>query len=198
MAALRFGFKFACFSTAFAMTVFWLYKHMKDEDLCQLDFKPFNTLASEQHPILSICFTNPILEAKLKLFNSSLTEQHYLDIIKGESPYNGIDKIDFEDVTLNLADFYLGDTIQFRNGTLVGGGYPNLLNDQPQVSFSGLQDNIALVKCFGLQFNYTDITYASFGFNSSIFPNGIGPNSQFYVYIHMPDQLLMSTSFHNT
>ena len=45
MNALRVGFNFACFATAFGMTLLWGYKYLKDDDLSKVNVKPFDLLS---------------------------------------------------------------------------------------------------------------------------------------------------------
>lgn len=185
----------ACYVTAAGMTVYWLYKYLKDEDLVQMDFKPMDMFPEGQYPMISICFWNPVVESKLKQKNYSLTVQRYLEALKGDRFYPGIEDIDFDDVTLNLKDFYLGSHVKFRNGTQVRGSKPNTLNNFPEVTYAGVQGNKGyageLVKCFGLQFEYTGIDFVGFGFNQSIFANKTR-NNFMNTFIHLPNKIVMS------
>ena len=127
MLTLRNIFSYACYLTTFAMTVYWIYKYLKDKDLVQVDFKLFESISEKDRPMLSFCFWDSLVESKLLRYNDSLNGQNYLDILKGEQSYVGLDSIDFEDVTINLNDYLLEDHIKFRNGTEVRGKYPNTL-----------------------------------------------------------------------
>ena len=150
MVSLRYIFSFACYLATFAMTVYWLYKYLKDEDLAQVDFKSFESISETNRPMLSFCVRNPILESKLLRYNESLNGQNYLEVLKGEQSYDGIDDIDFDDVSINLNDYLLEDHIKFRNGTQVRGKYPNTLNKLPLVTYAGVMRNKYLAKFFGL------------------------------------------------
>ena len=150
MLILRYCFNLACFSTAVGMTFYWLVKYMKDEDGVQVNLNPSEKLTTRQRPLLSLCFQDPFIESKLHRYNKTLTGKKYRMILKGESAYDGIEKIDFDDVTLNMTDFYLGDSITFRNGTSISGDSPNFLNQLPRVTYSGFWDFLFL-KCFGLR-----------------------------------------------
>ena len=156
MILLRYCFNLTCFSIAFGMTIFWIYKFLKDDDLCQVDFKSIETLTEGNYPMLSVCLWNGFIEHKIRQYNNSLSVQKYKNFLEGKAYYNGIEKIDFDDVTLNIEDLYIGDSIKFRNGTLINSRRPNFLNDVPRVSYTSIQDGI-LVKCFGLQFQYTNV-----------------------------------------
>ena len=138
---------------------------------------------------------NPFIESKLKSYNTTptLTRKSYLEILKGERSYSGLEKIDFDDVTVDMADFYLGDTIKFRNGSDIVGARPNFLNELPRVSLSGFWGT-HFYKCFGLKFHYTNVASADFSFNASVFPNGIRESSTFGIDLHLPNRYLMARS----
>ena len=69
MNILRFCFDFACFATAFGMTLLWGYRYLKDEDLSQVNVKLFDMLPNGEYPMASLCFYDSILESKLNRYN---------------------------------------------------------------------------------------------------------------------------------
>ena len=188
MVVFRNCFNLACFLIAFGMSAFWLFKYWKDEDLVQVNLKPFETPSNAIGPVLSICFQDPFIESKLKIYNTTLTGQIYHDILAGESSFIGIEKIDFDDVTLNLTDFHLDNYLRFRNGTAANGSSTNFPNEMPRVTYSGFWYGM-FIKCFGLSFEYKNVAVAAFRFNSSVFPNSIRPNNEkFRTHFHLPNQ----------
>ena len=62
---LKYTFNCACFFSAFGMTIYWYYKFWKDEDLCIVDYKHFDDSDDDVYPMLSLCFSNVIIESKL-------------------------------------------------------------------------------------------------------------------------------------
>ena len=193
MIILRYCFNVACFSIAFGMTVYWMYKFWKDEDGVQISLKHFDTVSAGQYPVLSLCFKELFVESKLKHYNITLTEKKYLEILKGERGYDGMEEIDFDDITINMTDFYLSHFIRFRNETGVVGS--NFLNEWLHVTYSFVWSQW-FIKCFGFNIEYTNVKYASFGFNSSVFPNKIRPADRtFMAFIHLPNQFPTDTSF---
>ena len=48
MILLRYCFNSICFLIAFGMTIFWFHKLLKDEDLCQVDFKSIETYSTQK------------------------------------------------------------------------------------------------------------------------------------------------------
>ena len=191
MDVLRYIFNFLCFSIAFGMTVFWLYKFWKDEDLVQVDIKPMDTFPQGQHVELSFCFYDPIIESKLKEYNNTLTKQKFLEFLNGEKYYQGMEKIEVDTVTLNLTDFYLYDAIIFRDGTNINGTSPNFSNEIPQVTYLSM-DQPYLVKCFGLRSKYKNAKIATFVFNSSVFPNGNRSSSTLVAQFHLSNRIMIA------
>ena len=190
MDIVRYIFNFLCFSIAFGMTVYWLYKFWKDEDLVQVDVKPMGTFPEGQFVELSFCFYDTIIDSKLKEYNNSLTRQKFLKSLNGEIFLDGIERIDVDSVTLNLTDFYLYDYIIFTNGSQINGTYPNFSNAIPQVTYLSM-DQSHLIKCFGFRSNYKNAKSATFVFNSSVFPNGNRSSSTLVASFHLSNRLLI-------
>ena len=193
MTVLRYIFNFACYATACGMTVLWLYRYSLDEDNVQFHLKSFN-FQERQYPILSFCFFDPFIESKLQTYNKTLTREKYKEILYGSTSYNGANSIVFDDVTRNLADFHLGEGVGLSNGTIIEDihpDYPGL----PQVTYAGFR-NKNFIKCFGLQAKFKNLDYMFFGFNSSLYPNGIRPTSKrsTWVILHLPNQISLSWS----
>lgn len=187
MNSLRCFFNLACFSVAFGMSMYWIYKFSKDEDLTNVDFKPLTSSLSEgEFPMISICFRNPFIASKLKEYDASLAQDDYVQILKGERPYNGSRKIDFEDVSIDLAKFYLADAIWFRNGTTIDGFHPNLLNMLPRATWAGFFGTW-FMKCFGLTVNFSNVAYAEYHFNSSLLFRGI-QTEPIIIFPHLPNK----------
>ena len=118
MVVLRCCFNLACLLTAFGMTMLWLYRYYPDEDIVKVDFKPYDKLEGK-FPMLSFCLLDPVIEPIIKPKNDTLTARNYTEILIGHGTYEEIKDIDFDNVTFNLADHYVGDEIVFRNGSKI-------------------------------------------------------------------------------
>ena len=197
MAVLKYCFNFACVAIAVGMTVFWLYKFWKDEDTVHFDFKPFDMIPNDQIPMLSLCFSDVVIESRLKHYNATMTKQSYLDFLNGDLYFNGLENIDFDNVTTNLADFYLKDSILFRNGTGIEVKFPDNVNDLPQVTYAGFVGGY-FVKCFGFKSSHSTISAVTFTLNSNIFPNGIRPSSSLIAVFHLPNTFTVNGIFSKT
>ena len=190
---LRYSFNLACFSATLGMICFWFYNFLKDEDLSQVNFKPFEHVFNEgEHPMISLCFLDPVIESKLKEYDQSLTKKIYLGSLMGIIPYNDTNKIDFEAVSINLSDFYRGDAIDFSNGTFVERSNPEFLSRLPWVTWIGFYKEF-LAKCFGLGLNQKNVSSATYRFNSSIFVNAIR-KEKLWIIPHLPRKILKSVN----
>ena len=125
--------------------------------------------------MLSFCLIDPFIESRLNIYNDTLTKAKYKNMSLGLTSYNGAENIDFDDVTIDLADFYLGGSVKFKNGSEIVSFYSDFLRELPEVSGSGVWD-LVFMKCFGLKSKFTNIQYVAFAFNSSLYPNGIRPS----------------------
>ena len=179
------------------MTIFWCYKFWKDEDLCVVDYKSFVNSPDVDHPVLSFCFHEPVIELKLKNYNTTFTSKKYYEFLYGEEYYDGMENVDFDNVTIDLTYFYLSDSITFKNGTYIEGRYPNIVNQLPELTYSGFYYG-SLIKCYGLEMRDKQIKEGYFRFNSSMFPNGIRPNdlhqkgTGIVATLHLPNQASLS------
>ena len=155
MAIARSFLKFACFAITFGMTLLWICRYTYDEDIVQLDLKRFDFLEGS-YPMVSFCFVNKFAfnKSKFEKFNGKFTREKYLDFLKGNGTYEEAKNVSFKDVSYDLADFYLGDKIRFRNGSETEGTLPI-----PKVTYSGSIGR-PFIKCFGLNSQMANIDFA--------------------------------------
>ena len=195
---LRHIFSLACFSVAFGMTVFWFHKFWKDDDLCLVDYVPYQAASDIPPPMASICFYHPFIESKLEAYNTN--QEAYVNFLQGKDYDEKLEMLDFEDVTLKPKMFYLGDTLQWRNGTHQEGNYPNHVNNLPNVTFSGFWYKVPF-KCYGLQLPDKNVKFGYFALNINVFQNGTyDPSDPGYcvkkkalIVFHMANQLVLSS-----
>ena len=84
------------------MIGYWLYKFDKDEDVCLVDYQQLEQVEDIELPVVSMCFTNPFLDEKLKEISPSLNSSDYLKYLQGDLYDESFKDIDFDHVTLNL------------------------------------------------------------------------------------------------
>ena len=188
MAIFRYFFNFACFSVAFGMTLMWLYRFSLDEDSVQIDFKQLDFQAG-YYPMLSFCLIDPFIESRLKEYNATLTVETYIEFLEGLISFNEMTKIDFDDITLDLKDFYLDADLLLKDGSYIELANEDVLQGLLELTYSGFHNGI-FMKCFGLKSKLKHIDELYFRFNTSIYPNGIRPSSKLstVIGVHLPNQ----------
>ena len=179
MNLLRCIFSFACFSAAFGMTVFWCYKFWMDEDLCEVDYKSFESSVEVDYPMLSFCLKNPFIESKLKNYNESFSISNYIKFLKSHEYYPGIENVSLNDVTLNLDDFYIKSQLEFRNGTY------REFYEKPKVNQLGHTKD-TFFKCYGVKFEDRGVKCAVMLFKSNEIANMSVRN--YVAMLHLPNQ----------
>ena len=94
---LRYTFKFICFTTAFSMAGYWIFKFSRNEDITLIEYKAIKDLGAISLPSTSICFI--IKQADLHQNNKENSFDHnelrfteYLDhilvMLRHGRPYN--------------------------------------------------------------------------------------------------------------
>ena len=197
---LRYIFSLACFSAAFGMTIFWCYRFWKDEDLCLVDYLPYEKAVDIPDLTVSVCFRYPFIESRLRTHNT--TSDEYVDFLHGTAYRTGLEHIEFEDVTLKPKDFYLGDSLLWMNGTEMHGNYPNHVNKLPRLTFAGTYSYGTPIKCYGLSLPNKKVKWGYFALNTTIMPNStVHPDSpndpgncvkKLFIAFHIADQMILS------
>ena len=192
MSIARSFLKFACFATTFGMTLLWICRYTYDKDIVQLDVKRFDLLEG-RYPMLSFCLVNKFAfdESKFEKFDGNFTRKKYLEFLKGIGTHEEAKNVSFEDVSYDLADFYLVDEIRYRNGSETKGTLPI-----PKVTYSGSLGH-PFISCFGLNSQMANVDFVVFSFNTSMFPNGVRPSEKgaLFVYFHLPNQLVLAGNY---
>ena len=189
MNLLKYFFHAACFFTAFAFVIYWFIEYSHDEDLVVVDYKTLAESQDDVYPMLSLCFSNIIIESKLKEYNKEFTVQNYTNYLRGDDYFDGMEKVDFEDVTLNFPDYLLGETLWYKN--MSESNHPKL-SYTPPITYSGFFNHLFLYKCYGVKMNDKNMWQRFVGFDSSIFPDGNRPDFDFSVNIMINGKFVLS------
>ena len=189
MLILRYCFNSACFVIVFGMTVVWLCTYLRNEDSVRVDFKTFD-FPKGQYPMLLFCLIDRFILSELKKYNKTLTVAKYKQYLREKSFSKEMMDVNFDDVTLNLTNFYIGSFAKFRNGSQWHRFY-----ELPQLTYSGFRDGSRIFRCFGLKSKVTNVESILFRFNSSLYPGGTRPSYPFIlVALHLPNQISLRGS----
>ena len=108
----------SCFAALVSLISYWFYKFViEDDDVCLVDYKPAEEADNFLLPRWSLCFQNPFLEKKLNEISPDINATIYLKYLRGEIFDHRFRDIDYENVTLNLSEYYVKDSVVWKNGT---------------------------------------------------------------------------------
>ena len=147
-----------CFLLTLMMVSYWIYKFgIEDRDIGVVDYIPITESEDIERPNLAICLSYPFLEKRF-VENYNFSSSGYIEYLKGDSFDKKFLKVDYENVTLDMKDYFLGGNLTFFNGTQLRLNETDLKHE---VIFNGLYQrrnsrnpNLALqahqriIKCF--------------------------------------------------
>ena len=175
------------------MTVYWCYRFWKDEDLCLVDYKSYDSSLDVDYPMLSFCLRDPFIESRIQQYNDTLTSEKYENYLMGLEYYDEFESIDFNDVTADLSEYIHAEKISFNNGTFIERTYPDEIFGKPMTTYAGdIYQTGCIYKCFGLRMQKKNIVTGYFGFNKSVF--GSRNFNDVVTLIHFQNQIMLSLS----
>ena len=90
------------------MVGYWFYKYeIEDRDIGVVDYTSLEVSEDIKFPVVSWCFEDPFVDENLRATNSNITRQTYLRYLHGEIYDDMHEQIDYENVTINLADYLM-------------------------------------------------------------------------------------------
>ena len=192
----RSSFRLVCVVGVSLMISYWVYKFkIDDRDIGVVDFVPLDEKSEFKLPVGSLCFKNPFLSEKRNNTLPELKVTTYLKYLKGEIFDSEIQKIRYDDVTINLEDYFLYSRVQLSNET-------DLRNNSFRFShkpvFSGMYGRLGemFVKCYSVEMYDNDIhnlhTIEIFYDLEKMFKDlSIFSTTQFYFNMHYPGKFLI-------
>ena len=188
-------FKFSCFTTVICMVSLWVHKYMQDGDLCLVDYKALENTVDLEFPDVSLCFLleNAFIQDKLTDLNT--TTWNYIHHLWGNLFNENLTKIDYNEVTLNLQDYYERTVVTYRNGT-------HNLSQSADVSIHETTNDFTMGlfrKCFTIDTTNVNMDNAkslSHVFSRELFQSYIKSKiGKVIAMVHHQDQLLLGDSF---
>ena len=113
-------FKLSCWIATIALSTYWMYIFLGDEDLVKVEYKKYFADKKDVYPELSFCLKDAISEKKLSQTSSQLNVSTYLDFLKGRYFHPSMLNIKYEDIIKNMSDYIEEDGIELRNGSFLG------------------------------------------------------------------------------
>ena len=187
-------FSVICIISVVAMVSYWMYKYeMEDRDVGVVDYEVVEKIDVDL-PLLSMCFMNPFLNKKLHLVDPKLNASVYLKYLMGEYYDHQMDLVDYDNVTVNLDDYFSFAQIKLRNDSTF---LPKKLYPKHKVIFDGIYYE-RFVRCFTADIKKKDLSSVEqirFYYNKiqmgKDLTDGKVPRIQISVNFFYPGQFLM-------
>ena len=190
-------FHITCSLAAFGLTCWCFYKYMKDDDVSLVNYKRYHTDKDGIYPSLTLCFSNPFLNAKLETFGKGINATTYSKFLKGLHWDERLVKIDYDNVTINLENYLEGAKIVLGNGSVYD-------NEEKRLHYVVMRSSN--MKCFSFDPPFLQdvgVEYLGVVLHNLIFPDGFRPThhtfdinsgtgSGFEVRFNFPHQVFRS------
>ena len=162
-------FHIICNLAALGLVCWCIYKFNKDNDVSLVQYKQYHGEKDNIYPSLTLCFTNPFLDDKLKNIGNGINVKTYSNYLQGLHWDDRLVNVDYDNVTIDL-DKYLDDIkIVLVNGST----YDKHGDKSYHVSMRS-----SSIKCFSFDIPFLQdlsIEYLVVTVKNSIFPYGFRP-----------------------
>ena len=195
----RYIFVSVCLIATVAFNILCISQYLENRDLCEIDYKTFNTDKDQIYPSVSICINNPFIEQSLAQYGQGITINKYRRFLRGEFWDSRMLNIDYDNVTFALIDNVIEYGFQYPNWTWFWyriNDEPSKAVSKPYISYRSSDD-----KCFAMDIKFrlnVKILRLGLRIKSKLFPNSIRPDrwvldkQGFQVYLHYPHQFVRS------
>ena len=95
-----------CYSVTTALFIFGIFKFVKNEDVCEISFKPFNEEIHSSYPSFTFFISNPFNESVLKKYG--MNKSTYSSILLGDEFDDKVLTVDFDKVSFDLRKLTIG------------------------------------------------------------------------------------------
>ena len=109
------AFSLICIIVVITMVSYWIYKYeVVDRNVGVVDYEILEKIEDDL-PALAMCFMNPFMNNKLQLIDPDINSSIYSKYVQGEYHDDQLAVIDYDNVTLNLNDYFLFAEVKLRN-----------------------------------------------------------------------------------
>lgn len=197
-----------------AFTIHGLSKYYLNEDISQVTFQEFHKAEENAYPSLAICASSTFDNNLLELHGEGINTTTYSSYLEGEDWDDRMMDIDYDNVTLNFQDYFLGASLWTPDWKHLNGEERYFFDHRTRMMAKKGEINVSETsenewrphhytsyrghtqKCFSVEIPYMpNEKVLTFGivFDSYLFPDGIRPDYlEFGVKMHYPGQFLSS------
>ena len=199
MNTFRVCFCAICIVTVTFMVGYWVHKYqIEDRDIGVVDYKSFKEANEVDFPIPYLCFLDPFLKNKLNEIDPGINETTYLEYLKGERFDPIFQSIDYENVTLDLKDYFISASEKFLNESEFKTSSLSFIHKE---IFSGFFYNGYFEKCFSFENELKQnhhIQKISLRYNKTKLFEDLGSSEESELDLHInmyyPNQFLLQLS----
>ena len=184
------------------MVGYWLFKFERNSDITLIEYTSLDDLfmANDQaYPELTICVFNPFIVERFNITNTTGIKWKYYNYLKGKGYSKTFKDIQYEDVTVNLADYLDTVRVHWKAGRVPKTGLKGRCNDTRncpyytfKTNYNGFEQEELFQKCFGTELNkmyVKDVLSIRLMFNESL-KNVINDTAAVYVSFNYPNQII--------
>ena len=104
------------------MIGYWFYKYeIEDKDVGVVDYAQLSDEVDVDFPAISLCLEDPfnwtLLDKKLKELSLNMSVELYWQYLAGELYNDAFEQIDYDNVTIDLRQYFRAAVITWRNGS---------------------------------------------------------------------------------
>ena len=155
---VQLAFTLSCWTTFSFMAIFWLYKYkVTDRDIGVVSFLSLEDAVDFEFPMPYFCLIDPFVDKKFNTTQSKVKGTEYLDYLKGVSKSNSVELVEYKGVTLNLNDYFLYVTEQWKNDSDTTFNSSLIVNHENV--FNGFNSKDEFIKCFALDVDLSSHRY---------------------------------------
>ena len=170
---LKFVYNSFCVISVVSLILWCIYLFALDEDLARINIKKFNSDKYSLYTSVSLVFYNPYVYEKFEKYNDkNITPVNYKLYLQGELWTENISSIDYNDVAIDMGDYFLGYEILYDNDKRVS--YGNHITDQSGWEPPYLNGNLSIGKIFTVDVPFrkdVSLRQLDIKLRANIFPN---------------------------
>lgn len=198
-----------CLVATIGLQIYCIYKYTLNEDVSLVTYKRFHAEKDNVYPSISFCIINPFLEDELQKYGNNISVTSYSYFLQGWNWDERMMNIDFDSVTVSLADNLNWMAIQLHNDAIYF--FDNLKQKSVPTDWNPPKFYVSfrssLRKCFSFDVPSMDKDLVKdfyLAFKTTMFPKGVRPvkthfdgsnpddGGGFFTYLHYPGQRFTS------
>ena len=191
---------FACYLVCIVIVIIDIIHNIstffKNEDLCEVRYKPFHDDQTAIYPSLTMCLNTPFSQNDVIPSLGSIDgSSNYESYLIGQNHTNeDFYKVEYENVSLQEKDFLIGVVVKNKDSQIMNQEWKKYVSAQTWGWYFGI------MKCFTFDVPFqkdTKVSLMKLSINNSVFPNGIRPKDGWMsrgmqFFFHLPKQFIRS------